>query len=198
MKKWGILLAAILILGLCTAGYAEELPPKLSVAPYTYALPEGESLYFENLIFPEDVIISGDNAQIIFSNCWFAGNIILTSECGTRVMLFGCRVNGVCEATNNVKEATIDYNNPKFLTDAPVDFICRDCAGTVVALGDFEIFFNGERYTMADAQLFSDPTSENAGFVPYEGQEASYFIIGQWIENGEEVRLFLAELDPAM
>jgi len=95
MKKLFALFACLTMLCCCAA--AEETAPERTVAAYEYAVTE-ESAYVENLIFNADVIISGDASQIIFSNCEFNGNIILTSELGTKVMLFGCDVNGVCIA----------------------------------------------------------------------------------------------------
>ena len=74
--------------------------------------------------------------------------------------------------------------------------MCEDCFGGAVALGDFALHFNGETYTMQDASLFFDMTDPEAGFVPYEGQEASLLAAAQWWENGEPQLLIECEFDP--
>ena len=65
-------------------------------------------------------------------------------------------------------------------------------------MGDFDVVFNSEVYTMADSELFYDIANPDAGFVPYEGQEADYFAIAQWWENGEQILLVECESDPNM
>jgi len=187
MKKTFALLLCLTMLFSCGA-LAEDAAPERTVAAYEYAVTE-EGAYVENLIFNADVIISGDASQIIFSNCEFNGNIILTSELGTKVMLFGCDVNGVCIAANEVTGIDLSYNNPKFLTDAPVNVVSENGIVSVVAIGDFEFSINGEVYSMASVEFFSDAN----GIVPYEGQEADYCIVGQYYENGEKTVIILAE-----
>ncbi len=51
---------------------------------------------------------------------------------------------------------------------------------------------------MADSELFYDISNAEAGFVPYEGQEASYYAIAQWWENGEKIIMTECEYDPNM
>ena len=193
MKKWMALLLGLMMTFVCSIACAQER----TVAPYTYELtPDGA--YMENMIFPGDVIISGDQSQMAFSNCAFEGNIILTANEATRVMLFGCELNGAFIFQNEVREATIDDSLPKVLTDGPITVVIEEGAGTAVALGQFEITVDGTVYTMQDSQLFSDATNPEAGFVPYEGQEAHYFVVSQWVENGENVLFLLCEYDPTM
>lgn len=195
MKTRFALLLCLLLACVSLAAFAED--NGRTVASYQYALTE-EGAYVENLIFNEDVIISGDNTQILFVNCEFNGDVILTANEGTRVLLMGCDVNGACILRNDVKEGSMDYPLPKFLVDTPITSICEDCVGAVIALGDFEIVFNGETYTQATSELFSDARAPEAGFVPYEGQDASYFYVGQWYENDQKVLFLFAEYDPAM
>lgn len=193
MKKLISLLLALMMLFTCAA-YADDAPSERTVAPYDFTLAADEQLYYENLIFNSDVIINGDNAQIIFVNCEFNGDVILTAEVATRVLLLGCEVNGRCVMQNGVQEATLmEYIFPKILTDTPVEFVCEDCVGTALAMGDFEIVFNGQTYSMADSEMFSDANNLDAGLVPYEGQEAAYFIISQWWEDGKQNVLKLCE-----
>ncbi len=186
MKK---LLAALLILLMIPFAACAE------IAPYEYCVgPDGA--YYENYTYPSDVIISGENTQIMFVNCRFEGNVILTAAEGTRVLLLGCETMGECILQNDVQDADINYNNPKFLTDAPVTAVCADCAGTVVGIGDIAITFNGRTYTMADAQLFIDDTAMEQGIIPYEGQEANYLAVAMWKENGEHTVTAIAEYAP--
>ena len=194
MKRYLVLLLTMMMACACFAGcaQAERMP-----ASYVYALTE-DGDYVENLIFNEEVVISGENSQIAFVNCEFNKDLVLTSNEGTRVMLFGCDVNAACVLRSGVKEADINYSNPKILTDSTVNAVIEDCVGTLVVLGDFEVTLNGKTYSMADAEYFSDAAAPEAGMIPYEGQEASYFAIGQWYENGELQKLIFAEYDPEM
>jgi len=195
MKKWVALMMGLLLVCLCAAGYAEQV--ERIPASYLYEL-TADGAYVENLIFNGDVVISGNDSQIIFSNCEFNGDIILTADEGTKVMLFGCDVNGVCVISNSVVNASIEYSNPKFLTDAPVTVVCEGCVGSVVALGDFEVVFDGTSYTMADSEMFAFMDGEEYVMVPYEGQEASYYVVGRWYENDQQQTLVMCEFDPTM
>ena len=195
MKRYAVLLA-VLLLCLCAAVCAQA--EERTVASYMYTLAQDDGVYLENLIFNEDVIVEGDNAQIIFSNCEFNGDVILTADEGTKVLLLGCDVNGACVMRNQVREADVNYNNPKFLTDGPVNAVCEDCVGSVVAMGDFEFMLDGETYSMADAEFFYDESNPEAGFVPYDGQEGSYCIVAQWYENDEKNVMVVCDFDPQM
>lgn len=195
MKKWISLLLGLILACSCMAGYAEESQPARTAASYLYALEEGGSKYVENLIFNEDVIISGENAEIIFFNCEFNADLILTSELATRVLLLGCDVNGTCVYQNNVTEATLEYSFPKFLTDAPINAVCEGCSGTLIAMGDFEVTLNGQPYAMANSEYFNDLTAPESGMVAYSGQEASYYCIALWQENGQPMQTIICELD---
>lgn len=176
----------------------EQSGEKQVAEEYVFELAEGEQKAVENLVFEEDVTVSGDNAQIVFNNCEFKGNIVNTANLGTQVVLSASTIDGQCVFENDTKEATMEVSFPKFLVDAPVDVVCEECIGAVIPLGDFEITFNGEPYTMADSELFVDLTNAEAGFVPYEGQEANYYCVAQWWENGEKVLMVECEYDPNM
>lgn len=149
--------------------------------------PEQETVV-ENLIFNEPVTITGDFGIITFMNCEFNADIINAAEQFTRVILLDdCEVNGKCIVQNSLKEGTMDTPLPKFLSLIPIDFVCEDCLGAVIVLGDFDITFNGETVSLTDSEFFFDNANPDAGYVPYEGQEASLYLIGQWWENGEKV-----------
>lgn len=192
MKKLIALLLSIFML-LPFAAFAEE--SGRTPAEYTFEV-FGEDKYVENLIFNENVVISGDgSAQIVFVNCQFNGDIINTSDAGIRVFLLASEVNGNCIFRNTVTETTIDAPFPKFMTDGPVNAITEDCFGIVIALGDFPITLNGESYDLASAPLVLDP---EAGFVPFDGQEANLYWAATWTENGEVQIMHVAEFDPTM
>lgn len=199
-KTFLILLSSILAISSTSFVLAEESSSaERTAAPYMFELSDAEEKYIENLIFNEDVIISGDNANIMFINCEFNGDIINTAEEGTRVMIMeNSVVNGKCIFQNNTHESTLEASFPKFMTDTPIEVINEDCFGTVVTFGDFEITFNGDTYSMADSELFFDNGNPEAGYVPYEGQEAQYFIIAQWWENGEKQIFKECEFDPSV
>lgn len=189
------MLTVLLTVCACACGYAED--GERTIASYEYALTE-DGAYVENLIFNADVVISGDHSQIVFSNCEFAGDIILTASEGTRVMLLGCDTSGTCVVRNSVTHADLEYSHPKFLTSSPISVICEEGVCSVIALGDFEVTFNGQTYTMADSQFFGFLNEEEYTLVPYEGQEASYFVVAKIIEGDEENVMVICEFDPTM
>ena len=142
MKKFLVLVLAALML-LSFAAFAEE--SGRTPAEYVYNL-SGEDQYIENLIFNENVVISGDgSAHIFFINCQFNKDIINTSDAPIRVFLLGSEVNGNCIFRNTVTETTIDAAFPKFMTDAPINALTENCFGIIIALGDFPITLNGEK-----------------------------------------------------
>ena len=192
MKKFiAILLSALMLLSF--AALAEE--SGRTPAEYTFEL-FGEDKYVENLIFNENVVISGDgSAHIYFINCQFNGDIINTSDAPVRVFLLACEVNGNCIFRNTVTESNIDAPFPKYMTDAPINVLTENCFGVVIALGDFSITLNGESYDLASASSFMDP---EAGFVPLDGREANLYWVATWTENGELQIMHAAEFDPGM
>ena len=159
---------------------------------------EGEDVVIENTVFEEDVTISGDNGQILFNGCQFKGNITNTANEGTVVVISQSEIEGQCVFKNEIKETTMEASFPKFIVDSNVDVAAEECIGAVIPMGDFEITFNGETYNMADSQLFFDISNAEAGFVPYEGQEANYYCVAQWWENGEKQIMVECEYDPNM
>ncbi len=186
MKK--LLTVLSLMLMLCFV-----LPAAAETQTYSFELKPGDFATADGLTFDGDVIVSGDNAVLALNNCVVNGDIILTANEGTRVILTGTTVVGSCVQRNTIKEATMEYSLPKFLTDAPVELVLEDCVGAVVTLGDFSVVVNDRVYNMKDSQYFIDATNSEVALLPYEGQEASYCIIARWWEGGEEVLMVLAE-----
>ena len=195
MKKYLGMLLILLMVCACACGYAEN--GERTIASYEYVLTE-DGAYVENLIFNADVVIGGDHSQIVFSNCEFNGDIILTASEGTKVMLLDCDVSSACVVRNSVTYADLEYSHPKFLTTSPISVICEEGVCSVIALGDFEVTFNGQTYTVADSQFFGFLNEEEYTLVPYEGQEASYFAVAKIIESDEESVMIICEFDPTM
>ena len=210
MKKiTGMLLAGLLVLSLaaCGGSPAETTEParqeagetgKETATTYQFQCGEGEAQTVEDLLFAEDVTVSGDKGQITFVNCDFQGNVVLTADEGTQVVLEGSTVAGQCIFRNQTKEVTLDWSFPKFLVGTKVEAVCEDCIGAVLPMGEMELVFDGQTYTMADAALFVDLSDPEAGFVPYTGQQASYFCVVQWWEDGTKNVLVECEYDPNM
>jgi len=197
MKKIvALMMALMMVFAVCAMAETED--GGRTIAPYYFDLGEGGQLYYENLIFNQPVIVSGVGSQIVFSNCQFNEDIINTAEDGTRVFLLGCEVNGLCVLENAVEEATFEDAFPKFMTDTPIEVVTSGTFGAVITLGDIEVTFNDETYTLADAEVFYDANNPDAGFVPYEGQEINVMCVAQWTENGEVQLLVEGEFDPTL
>ena len=160
---------------------------------FTFELAAEEERTVENLIFDEDVTISGDFGVIIFENCEFNGDIINTAEQFTRVVLpDGTTVNGNCVFKNTTKEANMDYPMPKFMSPNTLSIVCEDCIGSgILENTENSIVFNGETYSMADVESYY--VADTNELVPYEGQDASTLFVGQWWENGEKVLQMFCE-----
>ena len=195
MKKLIAILISILML-LSFAALAED--SGRTPAEYTFEL-SGEDKYIENLIFNENVVISGDgSANIFFINCQFNADIINTSDQALRVFLLGSQVNGNCIFRNAVSESTLEAPFPKFMTDSPINVLAEDCFGAIIVMGDFEITLNGESYTLAGSEYFFDSNDPEAGYVPLDGQEANLFWVASWTENGQPQIMHTAEFDASM
>ena len=208
MKKiLALTLASIMLMSLfgCSGGEDTQSPAdnnpssqqeengRSKATEFTFELAAEEERIVENLVFDEDVTVSGDFGTIVFENCEFYGNIINTAEQFTRVILSGeTTVNGNCVFKNTTKEATMDSPIPKFITTKTVNVVCEDCIGSCVLDGtEDNIVFNGETYAIDDVEFFLDPDTN--GLVPYEGQEASTLFVGQWWENGEKILQMFCE-----
>jgi len=207
MKKLlALTLASIMLMSLFGCSGGEDAPPQADNNPssqqaengrskateFTFELAAEEERIVENLVFDEDVTVSGDFGIIVFENCEFNGDVICTAEQFTRVILSGTTVNGNCVFKNTIKEATMDYPMPKFISSGALNIVCEDCIGVCVLDGTEEnIVFNGETYSIADVEFFYDANTNE--LVPYEGQEASVLFVGQWWENGEKVLQLFCE-----
>lgn len=208
MKKYfALILALIMLLTLfgCGGGQAaqaqadqqpstqQEENGRSKATEFTFELAEEEERIVENLIFDEDVTISGDFGSIVFENCEFNGDIINTAEQFTRVIIpEGTTVNGNCVFKNTTKEANMDYPAPKFVSPNTLNIVCEDCVGAYIQDGTEEdVIFNGETYAMADVEFYYDANANE--LVPYDGQEVTTLFVGQWWENGEKVLQMFCE-----
>ena len=208
MKKLlALTLASIMLMSLFGCSGGEDAPPQADNNPssqqeetgrskateFTFELAAEEERIVENLIFDEDVTVSGDFGIIVFENCEFNGDIICTAEQFTRVVLpEGTIVNGNCVFKNTIKEASMDYPMPKFISSNALNIVCEDCIGSYVLDGTEEnITFNGDTYSIDDVEFFYDANTNE--LVPYEGQEVSTIFVGQWWENGEKVLQLFCE-----
>lgn len=171
----------------------QEENRRIKATEFTFELAAEEERIVENLVFDEDVTISGDFGIIVFENCEFNGDILNAAEQFTRVILpDGTTVNGNCVFKNTTKEATIDSPMPKFVSPNTLNIVCEDCIGSCVLDGTEEnIRFNGETYSMADVEFFYDANTKE--LIPYKGQEASALFVGQWWENGEKILQMFSE-----
>ena len=171
----------------------QEENRRIKATEFTFELAAEEERIVENLVFDEDVTISGDFGIIVFENCEFNGDILNAAEQFTRVILpDGTTVNGNCVFKNTTKEATMDSPMPKFVSPNTLNIVCEDCIGSCVLDGTEEnIRFNGETYSMADVEFFYDANTKE--LIPYKGQEASALFVGQWWENGEKILLMFCE-----
>lgn len=166
---------------------------RTTATEFKFELAAEEERIVENLIFNEDVTVSGDFGTIIFENCEFNGNIINTAEQFTKVVIpEGTTVKGNCVFKNTVKEATMDYPVPKFISPNTLNVVCEDCIGAYVSDGtENNVVFNGETYSIADVESFFD--ADTNALVPYEEQEVSAIFVAQWWENGELKKVIFCE-----
>lgn len=208
MKKFlALTLALIMLMPLFGCSGGEDAQPQADNNPssqpeesgrskateFTFDLAAEEERIVENLVFDEDVTVSGDFGVIVFENCEFNGDIISTAEQFTRVILSGgTTVNGNCVFKNTIKEASMDYPMPKFISSDTLNIVCEECIGSCILDGtEASIVFNGETYSMADVEFYYDANANE--LVPYEGQEVSTLFVGQWWENGEKVLQLFCE-----
>ncbi|MDO4809609.1 MAG: hypothetical protein Q4A04_06580 [Eubacteriales bacterium] len=177
---------------------SEDAPEdgRIIAKEYTLFIGENQEDCQSNYIYNEPVIVTGDNGQMAFDNCIFNADVINAAEVGTRVIILeNCEFrNGAkCVFRNHVKEATIDTSLPKFFGYMPIEVVCEDCSGISLAMGTWDIVFNGETYRLEDSQMFIDNMHPETGAVPYTGQEANIHAVCQWFEKGKKIIYLDAE-----
>ena len=97
-----------------------------------------------------------------------------------------------CVIESSLKEATLETDLPKFLIFGEAPSVSCKNAGAVLTFSENVIEFNGEKYSIENAELFNIDSTEE--IVPYTGQEANMHNVAKWTENGEEIKFLLAIL----
>lgn len=169
---------------------------RMPAAEYELYIGENQETCQSNFIYRDPVTVTGDNGQVAFDNCIFYADVINAAETGTRVIILeNCEFrNGAkCVFKNSVKEATVDTDLPKFFGYMPIEVVCEDCAGISLAMGTWNIVFNGEIYKLEDSDVFIDNAHPETGPVPYTGQEANIHAVCQWFEKGRKIIYLDAE-----
>lgn len=204
-KTLALALALLMLLSLSACGSEAQSPAddgsgsqqeetgSNKATEFVFELAEDETRTVENLVFDEDVTVSGDFGMIIFENCEFNGDIINTAEQFTRVILSGeTTVKGNCVFKNTTKEANMDYPVPKFVSADTLNIVAEDCIGAFVMDGtEASVVFNGETYSMTNVESYYD--AEANALVPYNGQEVTSLFVGQWWESGKKVLQLFCE-----
>lgn len=153
----------------------------------------GKEENIDGKTFDGDVIVTGDNGKLTFTNCTFNGNIINNGGEGAVILVWEdcCFAGGAkCILDSTVKEATQDTNLPKFMIFCAMPEVSCENVGAVVAPAGTAIKLNGSEHTIETAEYF---VNESTGdFAPYDGQEATMHNFAMWTENGEAVQMHVA------
>lgn len=162
-------------------------------APCSYDLSGQENLTVENLVFDEDVTVTGENGKITFLNCAFNGNIINKGGEGARVCLWqDCTFadSSECILDPALEEATMDTDLPKFMIFCTMPNVSCEKLGAVISSAEQAIRLNGEEHPIEAAEFHINETTGE--FIPYSGQEANAHNVAKWIEGGEAVQMHVA------
>ena len=146
----------------------------------------------EGVVFDEDVVITGTNGSIIFSNCTFNGKLTNRGGEGAVARLIECSFgeDAECIIDANLNHPTFETAVTKFMIfggEMP-DVQCRG-DGAVVALPDQTICLNGEEYPCSAADSYM--VDEGPEYVDYDdalhGGLVSVHNVCIWDEDkGEE------------
>ena len=154
---------------------------------YEFTASPEESIYINNQIFNGEVAISGEGQDIYFSNCEFKANVVSYCSAATKVTILpDCEFfeGAHCVLMSGVREADMDYPLPKFALSFPVEVECPDLGG-VIAMGNFDISFDGQIYHAGDAMYIQ---TADGSIIENDGSIAcSVHVVGQWWENGEKI-----------
>lgn len=179
-----------------------EIPEGMEVATaFVFELEENQEDCVSNLIFNEPVIVRGNFGQQAFDNCIFNADVINEATEATRIVILEtCRFNNGarCVFRSGIKEAGIEYSNPKIFLYLPAEVIFDGNVGTAMALGHFDFTADGVVIKESDAENFIDDEHPEQGIVPYTGQKSSVHGIAKWQENGKQVEFTLCEYTPGM
>ena len=160
---------------------------RVDAETYEFTASPDEPIYINNLIFSNEVTISGEGQDVYFSNCEFKANVVSCCASTTKVTILpDCSFDegAHCVLMSGIREANIDYPLPKFALGFPVEVECSDLGG-VIAMGDFDILFDGQTYGINDV-LYSQ--SADGSIVESNGSmTCSAHVVSQWWENNEKI-----------
>ena len=184
----------------CAAAFAEEIPTAEPVAldehpeiAFITNISRHDGCSVEGVTFDGDVVITGENGMIRFTNCTFNGNLINKGGEGARIFVWAdCSFaeGGKCVIDSSLEDATMDTDLPKLMLFCSVPEILCTTAGAVVTTADQVIRLNGVEYPMDAAEYFVNETTGE--FAPYTGQEAGMHNYAMWTENGESIQMHIA------
>ena len=160
---------------------------RVDAETYEFTASPDEPIYINNQIFNGEVAISGEGQDIYFSNCEFKANVVSYCPATTKVTILpDCEFaeGAHCVLMSGVREADMDYPLPKFALSFPVEVECPDLGG-VIAMGDFDISFDGQTYNVSDTMYIQ---TADGSIIENDGSIAcSVHVVGQWWENGEKI-----------
>lgn len=172
-----------------------------SVKIPTYVLKKGEELSVANKTFNKTITVGGEAGRITFMNCKFKGDVVNRSSDAVIILFVGnCKIDGKCIFKNTIKEATLETQLPKFMSDSSIRVVADGCAGSAIALNkDMTITFNGKKCTLKNSDYFIDASNPNDMVIEeYTTQKANLFYVAQWWEDGERILFKACEYDPGM
>lgn len=171
---------------------SDSAPAGISAEPVRFDL-SGKDDHIDGKTFDSDVIVTGDNGKLSFTNCAFNGKIINNGGEGAAIVVWeDCSFanESKCILDSTIKDATQDTNLPKFMIFCEMPEVSCDKAGAIVAPAGKAIKLNGNKYPIEAAKYY---VNESTGdFAPYDGQEATMHNFAMWTENGEAVQMHVA------
>ena len=163
-----------------------ELVRHVTLPSVTEFVTGDTEIHVNDRVFYGNVVVSGNGANVYFENCTFNGNLINRCSENTVVWLMpGCTFAPDCRCVieSGVREASPEYPLPKFAMFEPVPVDCVDLGG-VIAVGLFDVNFNGENYGPDSVTLYDSAD----GVIPFEeGMAVNVHIVAHWWENDNEV-----------
>lgn len=192
--KKALLICLALVLSLCLVACGSTAPAASSgkASETTYDL-SGKEENVDGMTFDGDVIVTGENGRLTFTNCTFNAKVINKGGEGAKVFVWAdCTFakGAECILDSTLKEATGDTDLPKFMIFCDYPGVTCKGAGAVVMPGNLAAKVNGAEYPIDTAEYFVDETTGE--FVPYSGQEANMHNFAMWEENGEAVQMHVA------
>ena len=175
-----------------TAAPAEDAAETAEAEPVSYDL-SGKEDQIDGQTFDGDVIVTGENGKITFTNCTFNGNIINNGGEGAKVFVWedcSFAAGAECIIDTSLEEATQDTDLPKFMIFCDLPEVTCEKAGAVVAPAEKAIRLNGAEHPVDNAEYYiNESTGE---FAPYSGQEVNMHNFAMWTENDEAVQMHVA------